>query len=188
MKYNRSNLANEGKTFAKDDFVFFWGHHEGKNGVGKSCFSQWYPCAFEVDGQQYNCAEQYMMAQKAKLFDDEEIYGQILLETDPKAIKRLGRLVKNYDDAVWSAKRFEVVVKGNMAKFSQNEALRKFLLGTGSRIIVEASPKDRLWGIGLDEFAKDAVDPTLWKGENLLGFALMEVRDRLNGTSAEIFE
>lgn len=179
MKYNKELLINENISFTKDDFVFFWGHHKGKNGVSKSCFSQWYPCLFTVDGLKYNCAEQYMMAQKANIFGDKEVMTQILAETDQMAIKKLGRLVKNYDDDVWTEKRFQIVVEGNLAKFSQNEDLLNFLLNTDDRILVEASPKDTIWGIGFDEFAPEAMNPSIWNGENLLGFALMEVRDRL---------
>ena len=94
-------------------------------------------------------------------------------------IKKLGRLVKNYNDEVWIEKRFHIVVEGNLAKFSQNEDLRNFLLNTDDKILVEASPKDTIWGIGFDEFAPEAMNPSLWNGENLLGFALMEVRDKL---------
>jgi hypothetical protein len=95
------------------------------------------------------------------------------------AIKKLGRLVKEYDDEVWKEHRFDVVVSGNYAKFTQNEELKKFLLSTGNRIIVEASPKDTIWGIGMDEFDEDAINPKKWKGTNLLGFALMEVRSKI---------
>lgn len=93
------------------------------------------------------------------------------------AMKKLGRKVRNYDDSIWKEKRYDVVVKGNIAKFSQNEKLRSFLLSTGSKILVEASPKDTIWGIGLEESSPDALSPRKWQGENLLGFALMEVRD-----------
>ena len=123
--------------------------------------------------------------QKAKVFGDEEVRNQILTETDQMTIKKLGRLVKNYDDSVWTERRFQIVVDGNLAKFSQNDDLRRFLLGTGNKIIVEASPKDRIWGIGFDEFAPEATNPALWNGENLLGFALMEVRDRLRGIGTQ---
>ncbi len=179
MKYNKEILIYKNNSFTKDNFVFFWGHHKGKNGVSKSCFSQWYPCLFTVDGQQYNCAEQYMMAQKANVFGDKEVMRQILAETDQMTIKKLGRLVKNYDDGIWTEKRFQIVVEGNLAKFSQNDNLRNFLLNTDDKILVEASPKDTIWGIGFDEFAPEVTNPSLWNGENLLGFALMEIRDRL---------
>lgn len=93
-------------------------------------------------GGYYNCAEQYMMAEKARLFGDEDVRSQILSEYHPMAIKKLGRKVRNYDDAVWKARRFDVVVEGNMAKFSQNSKLGDFLLETGEKILVEASPND----------------------------------------------
>ena len=141
--------------------------------------SQWFPCSFVVDGQYYNCAEQYMMTEKARIFGDEEIRQQILAEYSQMAMKKLGRKVKNYDDAVWKSVRFDVVVKGNLAKFSQNEKLRNFLISTDDKVLVEASPKDEVWGIGLDEHSSEASSPWKWKGTNLLGFALMEVRDKL---------
>ncbi|MEM7019098.1 MAG: NADAR family protein, partial [Pseudomonadota bacterium] len=97
----------------------------------------------------------------------------------PNHAKRLGREVQNFDTTVWEAHRFEIVVDANMAKFSQHPAMKAFLLNTGNKIIVEASPEDRIWGIGLAENAPEALDPSQWNGLNLLGFALMEVRDRL---------
>lgn len=147
--------------------------------MSKVCLSQWYQCPFVVEGQYYNCAEQYMMAEKARIFGDEEIHQQILAEYSQMAVKKLGRKVRDYDDEVWKEKRFDVVVKGNIAKFSQNEKLLDSLLSTGDKILVEASPKDTFWGIGLDESSSEAIQPRKWIGENLLGFALMEVRDIL---------
>lgn len=179
MKYNKEQLLNQRLTLNRDDFVFFWGHEDRGKGLTKVCLSQWYQCPFVVDGQYYNCAEQYMMAEKARIFGDEEIRQQILAEYSQMAMKKLGRKVRNYDDEIWKEKRFDVVVKGNIAKFSQNEKLLDFLLSTGNNILVEASPKDTVWGIGLDESSPEAIQPRKWKGENLLGFALMEVRDIL---------
>ena len=120
-----------------------------------------------------------MMAEKARIFGDEEIRQQILAEYSQMAMKKLGRKVRNYDDEIWKEKRFDVVVKGNIAKFSQNEKLLDFLLSTDDKILVEASPKDTVWGIGLDESSPEAIQPRKWIVENLLGFALMEVRDIL---------
>lgn len=145
--------------------------------MSKVCLSQWFQCSFIVDGQYYNCAEQYMMAEKARIFGDEEVRQQILAEYSQMAMKKLGRKVRGYDDLIWKAKRFGVVVKGNVAKFSQNEKLLNFLISTGDKILVEASPKDIVWGIGLEESSPDAIRPCKWQGENLLGFALMEVRN-----------
>ena len=177
MKYDKSQLIYQGCNLTRDNFVFFWGHEDRSKGMSKVCLSQWFQCSFIVDGQYYNCAEQYMMAEKARIFGDEEVRQQILAEYSQMAMKKLGRKVRGYDDLIWKAKRFGVVVKGNVAKFSQNEKLLNFLISTGDKILVEASPKDIVWGIGLEESSPDAIRPCKWQGENLLGFALMEVRD-----------
>lgn len=179
MAYTIDKLLLMKTDWKFSDFVFFWGHNDRDNGLAKACLSQWYPCSLVVDGQYYNCAEQYMMAEKARVFGDEDVRQQILAEYNQMIIKKLGRKVRNYDDAVWKSARFDVVVKGNLAKFSQNERLKSYLLSTADKIIVEASPKDDVWGIGLEESATDAINPRKWKGTNLLGFALMEVRDSL---------
>lgn len=132
------------------DFVFFWGIGDtGK--VQKGCFSQWWPCRFEVDGVEYNCAEQYMMAAKARTFGDGETLGRIMKATQPRQIKSLGRQVRGFDGKAWDAVKFDAVVDGNMAKFSQNPELKSFLLSTGDAELVEASPVDRIWGVGLAE-------------------------------------
>lgn len=180
MKYNKSQLISQNPKLTKDDFVFFWGHEDRSKGVPKVCLSQWYQCSFIVDGQYYNCAEQYMMAEKARIFGDEETRQQIFAEYSQLAMKKLGRKVRNYDDDIWKKIRFDIVVKGNMAKFSQNAKLMSFLMSTGDKIIAEASPKDNIWGIGLEETSPEAISPDKWLGENLLGFALMEVRDALS--------
>ena len=179
MKYNKEQLLNQRLTLTRDDFVFFWGHEDREKGLTKVCLSQWYQCPFVIEGQYYNCAEQCMMAEKARIFGDDEIRQQILAEYSQMAMKKLGRKVRDYDDEIWKEKRFDVVVKGNIAKFSQNEKLLDFLLSTDDKILVEASPKDTVWGIGLDESSPEAIQPRKWIGENLLGFALMEVRDIL---------
>ena len=127
----------------------------------------------------YKNAEQFMMAQKAKLFADDEIFQKILQASHPKEVKALGRLVKNYQEDLWQQHRFEIVVQGNLAKFSQNAELKQFLLGTGKRVLVEASPVDKIWGIGLATDDENAEKPLQWKGLNLLGFALMQVRNQL---------
>lgn len=180
MAYNREILLQMKANWKNSDFVFFWGHTDRGEGLTKACLSQWFPCSFVVDGQYYNCAEQYMMAEKARIFGDEEIRQQILAEYSQLAMKKLGRKVRNYDDVTWKEKRFDVVVKGNIAKFAQNEKLQNFLLSTSEKILVEACPKDTVWGIGLDESSPEAIQPSKWEGENLLGFALMEVRDILS--------
>ncbi len=161
-------------------YLCFWGHTpKHKDIVDKSCFSQWYPSVFEVDGYTYQNAEQFMMAQKAKLFEDDEIFEKILKAENPKKVKALGRLVKNYNEEIWLERRFEIVVQGNLAKFSQNLDLKQFLLNTSDSVIVEASPVDKIWGIGLATEDENAERPLLWNGLNLLGFALMDVRKQL---------
>ena len=161
-------------------YLCFWGHTQKiKDLIDKSCFSQWFPAKFEVDGVQYQNTEQYMMAQKAKLFADEDIFQKILQTENPGNIKALGRQVKNYVDDVWVEHRYAIVVEGNFAKFSQNESLKQFLHNTQDRVLVEASPVDKIWGIGLAADHVNAQNPLLWDGLNLLGFALMDVRKQL---------
>jgi ribA/ribD-fused uncharacterized protein len=158
-------------------YVFFWGHQRPQNGVNASCFSQWYAAPFVVDGDKFATAEHYMMASKAALFGDEEVRRQVMLAPNPGAAKALGRQVRSFDEAIWVRERFSIVVRANRAKFSQNVDLRTFLQNTGSRVLVEASPVDRIWGIGLSEDDEHVQNPNLWRGLNLLGFALMQVRE-----------
>ncbi|MGN1411975.1 MAG: NADAR family protein [Oscillospiraceae bacterium] len=161
-------------------YLFFWGHRPNKDGsISKTCLSQWFDCSFTIDGFTYHTAEQYMMCQKAKLFDDEDIFKRILQANHPSEFKNLGRLVKNFNPTIWEKHRFQIVVDGNMAKFSQNPDLKEFLISTGDRVLVEASPYDKIWGIGLSANASNIENPHIWKGINLLGFALMKVREQL---------
>jgi ribA/ribD-fused uncharacterized protein len=165
------------------DFTFFWGHQRSKSAVTASCFSQWYEAEFVVEGQRYPTAEHFMMAEKAALFDDQEIRAQVLQASTPNAAKALGRKVRGFNDQRWLQHRYDIVVRANQAKFSQNPELDEYLMRTGSRVIVEASPVDDIWGIGLAQDHADVNDPNLWKGLNLLGFALMQVRDGRVGSS-----
>ncbi len=163
------------------EYLFFWGHQPNRDGsIGKSCFSQWYEASFELDGIKYPTAEHYMMAEKARLFQDEAILEQILAANHPGEAKKLGRLVKGFQQETWEKHRVAIVVRGNKGKFEQNERLQDFLLGTREKILVEASPRDLIWGIGLAQNHLDADNPYKWRGLNLLGFALMEVRSILN--------
>lgn len=177
MKYSIEKLNS---TYSQSDFVFFWGHTPAKSGeITKTCLSQWWKCDFEEDGVIFCCAEQYMMYKKALLFEDREHAEEILKTNDPKAIKALGRLVKNFDDKVWNEHKSDIVLQGNILKFSQNPELKEYLLGTEDKILVEASPYDRVWGIGMKAETVGICDPQNWKGQNLLGFLLMEIRDNL---------
>lgn len=157
--------------------VFFWGHQPSKSGVTASCFSQWYGAPFVVDGQRYPTAEHFMMAEKAALFGDEPTRALVLQAPNPGAAKALGRQVRGFDEATWVENRFSIVVRANAAKFGQNAELGQFLRQTGPRVLVEASPVDRVWGIGLAQDDEKVHNPNLWRGLNLLGFALMQVRD-----------
>ncbi|WP_343681013.1 NADAR family protein [Chryseobacterium arthrosphaerae] len=180
MKYTLQNITDRFQKKEKLKFLFFWGHTV-KDEITKACFSQWYPSKFEEDGVLYKTAEHYMMAEKARLFNDYEIAEEILQVKTPNQAKSLGRKVKNFDAQLWDEHKYELVKKGNLLKFSQNQKIRKFLLSTGKKILVEASPYDKIWGIGMLETDRRAENPLLWNGENLLGFALMEVRDELEG-------
>ena len=159
-------------------YVCFWGHRPGRHGVNASCFSQWYEAPFVIDGHRYPTAEHFMMAEKAALFGDAETRAEVFRAPTPGAAKALGRKVRGFDESIWVEHRFRIVVRANEAKFSQNAALAGFLGQTGSRVLVEASPVDRVWGVGLAADDEKVNDPNLWQGLNLLGFALMHVRDR----------
>lgn len=125
----------------------------------------------------FNTTEHWMMARKALLYDDSISFQKIIDAQSPSEAKNLGRNVLNFDQTVWDQHKLEIVVKGNFLKFTQNKELQDFLLGTDDNILVEASPYDRIWGIGLDENSPNAKNPLEWRGLNLLGFALMEVRE-----------
>lgn len=178
IRSNKKLLAYIAKS-KKPKFVFFWGHQKPKSGVSKSCFSQWYPARFEENGHSFATAEHYMMYHKALLFDNHEIAAQILDCNHPSEAKKLGREVVGFNEQTWNAKRFEIVVNANKLKFSQHPELGAFLMATGKRVLVEASPVDKIWGIGLAEDHEFADVPSKWNGLNLLGYALMEVRDSM---------
>lgn len=161
----------------KMKYVFFWGHQKSKSGISSSCFSQWYGAPFIVEGDRYPTAEHFMMAEKAALFGDQATRAQVLKAPNPGAAKALGRQVRGFDESKWVENRFSIVTRANHAKFSQNEELGLFLKQTGSRVLVEASPVDKIWGIGLAQDDEKANNPNLWRGLNLLGFALMQVRN-----------
>lgn len=141
--------------------------------------SNWTLSNFVVSRIEFSSLEQYMMYQKAVVFKDEEIASQILKTSDVAEIKRLGRAVRNYDDHVWNGVRQIVVYEGLTAKFSQNEDLKGLLKETGDAILAECAVKDRIWGIGLSTTDPDRLDRSKWQGQNLLGYALMAVRNKL---------
>jgi ribA/ribD-fused uncharacterized protein len=153
----------------EDNFVLFWG----------GPFSNWYPSEFIHGGVDYNCGEQFMMQKKALYFGDTETANLIMQETSPREQKALGRKVKNFDAAAWDTVCQDIVYEGLLEKFSQNPELKDVLLDTGDRIIVEASPYDTIWGIGLGEHDPRALDQSQWRGKNYLGNVIMRVRDEL---------
>ena len=152
-----------------DKYVFFFG------GV---C-SQWVPSKFTIDGIEYNCAEQYMMAKKAELFKDAKNYEKIMNADHPRDQKRYGRQVKNFDYKKWSEVSRDIVFDGNMAKFTQNPRMMNKLLSYENRKIVEASSTDTIWGIGLGLNDPRIFDEREWRGTNWLGEVIMEVRHTL---------
>jgi ribA/ribD-fused uncharacterized protein len=158
-------------------FLFFWGHRPQRDGsVGAGCLSQWWPAEFTVDGVRFRSAEHYMMWRKARLFGDHEMAERIVATTDPRDAKALGREIRGFDGETWAEHRFEIVTDASRHKFGQHDDLRAWLVGTGDRVLVEASPTDRVWGIGLAAADERAADPARWRGLNLLGFALMRAR------------
>ena len=159
----------------KEEPVFFW-----KATGPFACFSQWYPCLLTGPRkEQCTSAEQFMMLSKADCFDDEETYKEILAATTQAEIKRLGRAVKNFDENEWNIHKCDIVFRGNWRKFQQNPDLRRILLSTGNRLIVEASPNDAIWGIGLNAAEARRTPERLWPGQNLLGKELMKVRQAI---------
>jgi ribA/ribD-fused uncharacterized protein len=152
-----------------ENYIFFYG----------SCFSQWAMRDIEIDGIVYNCCEQAMMADKASLFGDDYAKKMIMASKNPAEQKKWGRKVKNFNKDKWEPIARNIVLKANYAKFTQHEDLKKFLLATGDKIIVEASPTDCIWGIGVYCDDPGITDPVNWRGTNWLGEAIMKVRDVL---------
>lgn len=149
-----------------EEAIFFYG--------GK--LSQWYNCRFIINNIEYNCAEQYMMAEKARVFNDQNTLRDIMSTDDPRMQKSLGRKVKNFDKRIWDHFCYPIVLAGNFAKFKQNQDLKEYLLSTGNKVLVEASPYDTIWGIGLGIQDPLRLDQKNWRGQNLLGSAIMEAR------------
>ncbi|MCI9353252.1 MAG: NADAR family protein [Firmicutes bacterium] len=142
--------------------------------------SNWFLSDFTKNNTTFSSIEQYMMYQKAKLFQDNDIASKILQTSDAGKIKALGRSVKNYDDTIWNGTRQIIVYEGLLEKFRQNEQLRKKLIETGNAILAECAVQDKIWGIGLSMKNEKRFDMTQWKGQNLLGFSIMMVRKALS--------
>ena len=141
--------------------------------------SNWYPSPFTLDGVAFSSMEQYMMYRKEVCFGDDKVAAQILVTEDVAEIKTLGRLVSGYDESLWNGVRQIVVYEGLLAKFSQNSELGEQLKKTGNTVLAECAVKDRIWGIGLSMHDSDRLDRAKWQGQNLLGYALMMVREKL---------
>ncbi|TDP56361.1 NADAR family protein [Aminicella lysinilytica] len=140
--------------------------------------SNWYLSDFTLDGVNYSSTEQYMMFKKAECFHDDVIAEQILVTDDVAFIKKLGRQVSGYDDSHWGGIRQLIVYEGLLAKFTQNSELKQLLINTGNDVLAECAVKDKVWGIGLSICDPDRLDKEKWKGQNLLGYSLMLVRDK----------
>ncbi|MET7516215.1 NADAR family protein [Streptomyces sp. NPDC005480] len=191
--HDQDSLVRAVEAGVRVKYLHFWGHTPRADGtVGASCLSQWWVAPFTVDGVEYATAEHWMMAAKARLFGDAEAERRAVGAAHPSQAKKAGRLVRGFDEDIWARERFGIVVEGSVHKFAAHADLREFLLGTGGRsemgvppaegcgrVLVEASPLDRVWGIGLAADAEAAADPRRWRGLNLLGFALMAARERL---------
>lgn len=180
MIWTKQHLIEQLESGAAPDLLLFWGHTPKRpDVVDASCLSQWFPRGFRLDGLHYPTAEHYMMAAKARLFGDEAALAKILEAGSPGEVKALGRAVANYDERAWEEHRFDAVVRGNVAKFGAHADLGAYLRSTGAKVLVEAAPRDVVWGIGLGAANPAARDPRRWRGRNLLGFALMEARRQL---------
>jgi ribA/ribD-fused uncharacterized protein len=179
QEYGRDALIEAIAGGWRPKYLLFWGHTPKSPGVGKHVLGQWWPAPFKADGESYASAEHFMMAEKARLFGDMATRRAILSTTKPGAAKALGRTIAGFDEAKWEASRFQTVVVGNLFKFGGDAALKEYLLETGDKVLVEASPVDRIWGIGLAADDPCAEQPEHWHGLNLLGFALMCARDML---------
>jgi ribA/ribD-fused uncharacterized protein len=178
--WTRERLIEHLTSGRSVDYLFFWGHTpKDRHSIDASCLSQWFPRPFTDEGVRYATAEHFMMAAKARLFRDDEALEAILQAPSPAEAKAIGRGVRDFDESAWARARSGIVLRGNMAKFGQHPDLGVFLRATDRRVIVEASPRDRIWGIGLGASNPDARIPSRWRGLNLLGFALMEARAQL---------
>ncbi|KAG9668843.1 DUF1768-domain-containing protein, partial [Aureobasidium melanogenum] len=178
-------MAPKQKQLAEDSSepIYFFSTREKPYGI----FSQWRRCTFtdpKYPDVEFNCAEQYMMYSKAQTFNSPEIAAQILTTTASKDQKKLGRKIQGFSDAIWDAVKFGIVERGNLLKFEQNEEFKKVLLDTGDRLLVEAAANDKIWGIGYTAAGAKKVSRKKW-GQNLLGKALMNIREKIRAGEAE---
>src|SRR5437764_4640028 len=163
------SIPSKNDVTRRDGFVLFWSGWP----------SHWFRSSFVIDGVRYNCGEQWMMAEKARTFRDDRALNAILAASNPRKQKASGREVANYEDGRWRAVAHDRLYVGLLEKFRQNPELGRALLDTGTDTIVEASPLDTVWGIGLAQDDPDATRPERWRGTNWLGEVLMRVRETL---------
>lgn len=181
MMLTLSEIQDMYKSGQKLEYIFFTGHQKTSNGtITKTCLSHWYGSPFEMNNVKYKCAEQYMMCEKARLFNDEESFEKILQAYHPNQMRIIGRQIKGFDSKVWDEKKIQVVKIANLAKFSQNKKLKKYLINTKNKILVKNVVRDKVWGIGLPKNSELRENPLKWNGENLLGFILMDIREILS--------
>jgi ribA/ribD-fused uncharacterized protein len=182
MRYHLSWLTekfDKGETESLN-YLFFWGHtNKSSRPVGEFVLSQWYPAPFTVNGIVYKTSAHWMMSRKAHLFGDRDTFKKILDADRPEDVRALSQNIKGFDELKWVEWRYEIVKDGNFHKFNQHKKLRAYLLNTADAILVETNPVDEVWGIGLTPDSKFLKNPYAWNGLNLLGFALMEVREYL---------
>lgn len=182
--FERCDLTVFPNTIEQDVFFNSWASLPKMKGYfffyeTKDPLSQWYRCTFEEDGITFYSSEQYMMYHKALLFNDKEVASKILSTTNQRKQKELGRLVRGFQEEVWMKKRERIVYNGNLLKFQQNPTLKDYLLDTSGKILVEASPNDSIWGIGLGLEQTESADVKNWKGLNLLGYILTSIREEM---------
>lgn len=158
-----------------EKFIFFF--------TEKDWLSQFYPAPFEAHGIKFPTAEHFMMYRKAMTFEDKKTAEKVLRARTPKEAKALGKKVKGFTNEYWDPIKESIVIHGSILKFNSNEVLKKKLLATGNKILVEASPYDKIWGIGIGEHHLDATNPNHWRGQNLLGKCLMEARNILRNVN-----
>ncbi|GAB3366258.1 NADAR family protein [Arachidicoccus ginsenosidivorans] len=184
MKYNIEYLKLSYRILQEDidaiDFQFFSPDSSSAETLLTSNYlSQSWIAPFKVNGVTFPTAEHWMIYQKARLFEDQEIAAKVMSTKHPDDVKSLGRKITGFVEEVWDCHKYNIVLEGNYCKFLQNESLLNILLATKTAILAEASSTDEVWGIGLSMEDNRIRNPLLWPGQNLLGFALMEVRDLL---------
>ena len=180
--FNLSELQNRVKSGQKYEYLFFLmkkKEEKANKEIKTDCFSRWYRSEFHVETETYWCVEQFLTAQKARIFEDHETLKAILSSETSEQLHTLGRSIKNFDKKVWNSVSYSILTNGNYQKFIQNHELMRFLLSSEEKIIAQASMNDKIWGIGLDEKHESATNPCLWTGKNFLGFSLIEIRSEL---------